>query len=216
VHIDRPVLDALLAYTSSCGYKTAYDFEGTVIRDSRKGTRKAEQKIVPRASNPKLFISYSWDSETHRRWVLKLAADLIRNGVDVLVDEWNLREFNDDLHRFMETGIRDADFVLLVCTPDYATRTNSRRGGVGVESTIITGEYYNSVKANKFVPITRNAKHGVQQALPSYLKSRLAIDFTDDAVYEIRREELLRRVFNRPRYRRPELGAVPDLSAEDV
>ena len=111
-----------------------------------------------------------------RYWVLKLAADLIRSGVQVLIDEWDLQEYDDDLNHFMETGIRESDYVVLVCTPEYRKRANDRKGGVGVESTIVTGEFYDPSKARKFVPILRNAEGGHQSCLPSYLKSRYAID----------------------------------------
>src|SRR5258708_6519779 len=44
---------------------------------------------IPRMPTPppKVFLSYSHDSETHKDWVLKLATRLIANGVDVLLDQ---------------------------------------------------------------------------------------------------------------------------------
>jgi hypothetical protein len=132
------------------------------------------------------------------------------------LDEWDLHDYHDDLHLFMETGIRESDFVVLVCTPEYARRANDRKGGVGVESTIITGEFYDPPKGNKFVPIIRKATRGPGTCLPSYLKSRYAIDFTQDSVYQVKLEELLRRLFGQPRYRKPELGPIPQFGSEDV
>jgi hypothetical protein len=167
----------------------------------------------PRA--PTLFVSYTSESAQHREWVVRLAMDLIRNGVDVRIDEWDLPEFGHDLHRFMETCVRESDHVLLVCTPEYAKRANNRSGGVGVESTIITGEYYSPEKAIKLIPIVRS-KAGVQASLPSYLASKLAIDFTRDSEYEARLEELLRRLFDRPRYARPALGPPPRLTSDEL
>ena len=41
--------------------------------------------------NKKVFISYSWDSEEHKNWVLKLATDLRSHGVDVIFDQWDAR-----------------------------------------------------------------------------------------------------------------------------
>jgi len=38
---------------------------------------------------------------------------LIKNGIDVLIDEWDLENFNNDLHQFMETGIREAEENIL-------------------------------------------------------------------------------------------------------
>ncbi len=215
-NLPKPLLDALLAFCTSNKLTVTYDFEGTLVHRGYKGGVAQADRVTPRARNPRLFLSYSWDSDAHKRWVLKLAADLIRNGVDVLVDEWDLPNYHDDLHLFMETGIRESDYVVLVCTPEYAKRANDRQGGVGVESTIITGEFYDPAKASKFVAVTRNATRGPQHCLPSFLKTRFAIDFTQDSSYRARFEELLRRVFGQPRYRRPELGPVPRLRSEDV
>jgi len=37
----------------------------------------------PARPNPKVFISYSWESDLHRRWVMEFATRLRRDGVDV-------------------------------------------------------------------------------------------------------------------------------------
>ena len=41
---------------------------------------------------PVVFVSYSHDSEAHKAWVLKLATDLRSNGVDAILDVWDLTE----------------------------------------------------------------------------------------------------------------------------
>lgn len=50
--------------------------------------------------NPKVFISYSWDTEgenlEHKKWVLDLATKLRFHGVDVTLDQFDLR-LGDDL-----------------------------------------------------------------------------------------------------------------------
>lgn len=207
---------AALEFCEDQDINATYDFVGTLRHKGYEQGKAQADRIQPRATNPKLFISYSWDSDAHRHWVTRLAADLVRNGVSVYVDEWDLRTFGDDLHRFMEIGIRESDFVVLVCTPEYARRANERKGGVGVESTIITGEFYERNKADKFLPILRGSHSGVRRCLPTYLKSQFAIDFSKDKEYQEKLEELLRKVFGRPRYRRPPLGPVPDLPSRDI
>ena len=67
------------------------------------------------AENPKVFISYSHDSPEHKRWVSELAARLRHNGIDAILDQWDLG-LGDDITRFMERGIVDADRVLVICT----------------------------------------------------------------------------------------------------
>lgn len=50
--------------------------------------------------HPKVFISYSWDTEDrnqeHKKWVYYLATKLRYHGVDVTLDQFDLR-FGDDL-----------------------------------------------------------------------------------------------------------------------
>jgi len=53
---------------------------------------------------PKVFVSYSHDSEEHKAWVLQLSTRLRSNGVDVILDRWNLK-LGSDIAHFMEKGI---------------------------------------------------------------------------------------------------------------
>ena len=47
-------------------------------------------------SRPIIFISYSWDSEVHKEWILKLADDLIKDyGADVILDQYELNAGKD-------------------------------------------------------------------------------------------------------------------------
>ncbi|WP_356741458.1 toll/interleukin-1 receptor domain-containing protein [Pseudoalteromonas sp. APC 3250] len=58
-------------------------------------------------STPKVFISYSHDSQEHKKWVLDLATRLRNSGVDAIIDQWELRP-GDDLPYFMETHLADS------------------------------------------------------------------------------------------------------------
>ena len=53
---------------------------------------------------PKIFISYSWSSSSHERWVLELAERLVSDGVDVTLDKWDLKE-GQDKFSFMESMV---------------------------------------------------------------------------------------------------------------
>ena len=65
---------------------------------------------------PKLFISYSWTSEDHERWVIALATSLREAGVDVVLDKWDLRE-GQDAHHFMEQMVSNPEItkVAMIC-----------------------------------------------------------------------------------------------------
>jgi hypothetical protein len=210
------LISAVDSFCRAMDLKKSGDIHSTTqLHRSYTVPAEVSSPVVAAPNAPTLFVSYAWESEQHRVWVLKLAADLIRSGVDVRIDEWDLCHYGHDLHRFMETCVRESDYVVLVCTPEYAKRANDRRGGVGVESTIITGEYYMQEKGNKFIPILRSDA-GVQRSLPSYVASRFAIDFSRDSEYQMRLEELLRRLYNQPRFVRPSLGSRPPLQSEEL
>jgi hypothetical protein len=90
-------------------------------------------------SPPTVFISYSHDSPEHKRWVLEFAEELRRNGIDPLIDAWDLRP-GDDVPKFMERGVRDSGRVLMICTEKYVAKANDGVGGVGYEAMIVTSE----------------------------------------------------------------------------
>jgi len=161
---------------------------------------------------PICFISYSReDSPTHKDWVRKLAESLQRNGVQVILDQWELGP-GVDKNQFMEKSVREADYVILVCTPKYADKANERRGGTGYENTIISGELYYQNSTDKFVPIIRSGSY--ELSLPSYLKSRIAVDFRDESHFKISLEELLRKFHDSPRYVQPPLGPKPNYTSD--
>jgi len=162
------------------------------------------------SQSPSCFISYSWEDEEHKAWVRMLTAQLRLHGVDAHLDQFELAP-GADLTQFMESRIRESRFVLLVCTPVFASKTNSGVGGVGYEKQIVTGEIFNgNVRDTKFVPLLRRGSPA--EALPSYLQSRLFIDFRDGDRFTERLEELLRHLHGAPMYVAPELGPKPDFS----
>lgn len=215
MNLESELLLAFIEFANYSKLSISYDFEG-LLQHKGFDEKQALTKIEKRQNNPKVFFSYSWDSVDHKLWVLNLSADLIKNGVDVLVDEWDLRRYKNDLHYFMESGIREADKVVIVCTPTYALKANERRGGVGVENTIITGEYYDGEKASKYIPIVLNYSKSHAECLPTYLKTKLAIDFNDENDYSDNLDDLIRRILDVPKYRKPSLGKLPTNLTKDL
>ena len=88
--------------------------------------------------NPTVFIHYSWDSENHKKWVLNLANRLIKNGVDVFLDRFDLK-IGSNLSCFMEKVV-DSTKVLIIATENYKVKPENREGGVGYEFQMISGE----------------------------------------------------------------------------
>ena len=97
------------------------------------------------AQTKRVFISYSHDSQDHKDWVRGLGEYLTHNGIEVLLDQWDVA-FGDDLAAFMEKGIRKTDRVIMVCTDAYIGKANNGTGGVGYEKTIATAEILRDVR----------------------------------------------------------------------
>lgn len=158
---------------------------------------------------PKVFVSYSHDSDLHKDWVLTLATRLVANGVNVLLDQWDLT-LGSDLPRFMESGLTVADRVLAICTSQYVEKANAGRGGVGYEKMILTAQLMQNITADRIIPVIR--ANSLVQPVPIFLSSRVYIDFRDDLAYEARYAELLRDIHGQGVNPRPPLGVNPFLS----
>jgi hypothetical protein len=161
-------------------------------------------------SDPKLFISYCWSNTEHEQWVLRLGTELRENGVDVILDKWDLKEGND-ANAFMEKMVSDEDIkkVILVIDDHYSEKANKRTGGVGTETQIISAEVYESVDQSKFVAVIATRDHEGKVKLPVFYKSRIYIDLSDEDLYGKNFEQLLRWVFDKPINIKPDLGKKP-------
>ena len=156
--------------------------------------------------HPKVFISYSHDSPEHKQWVLELSTKLRNDGVDVILGQWDLRP-GDDRTLFMENGIRDSERVLVICTDNYVKKANARKDGVGYEGTILTAELVEDLQTNKYIPIIRQVSG--PEKTPSFLGTRVYIDFRDENQFEERFYELLHEIHQVPLEKKPPLGNIP-------
>lgn len=164
--------------------------------------------------NPRVFVSYSWESDGHRHWVRSLAERLVESGVDVILDQWQLGP-GENLTLFMERGVRDSDYVLAVCTPTFALKADARAGGVGYEQQIVSGDILQGTPRTKFIPLIRIGDFtGGLRAIPAYLTGVVAIDFREGVKFDVSFDELLRAVFRKKRYVKPNLGVPPALEPE--
>ena len=66
---------------------------------------------------PKIIISYSWTSETHTQWVADLGENLASDGVEVVLDQWDLEE-GHDLNAFMEKMVNDPTINRVIIISD--------------------------------------------------------------------------------------------------
>lgn len=154
---------------------------------------------------PKVFISYSHDTQSHKKWVLELAQRLRNAGVDAILDQFRVG-LGDDLGGFMEKSVAESDRIIMVCTDNYVTKANSGLGGVGYEKMIMTAEYMTNIDSNKVIPLIRqNGTHNV----PIFLQTRLHINFSRDDEYELQFDNLLREIHQAPLFKEPPVGNNP-------
>lgn len=154
---------------------------------------------------PTTFISYSWDSDDHCAWVRDLATRLRADGIDILLDQWHAAP-GDQLPAFMERAIRDNQFVLIVCTPGYKKRSDERKGGVGYEGDIITGEVAAKQNHRKFIPLLRSGEWA--DAAPSWVAGKYFIDLRGTPYREAQYADLLATLHGE-RPKAPPLGTRP-------
>lgn len=163
--------------------------------------------------HPKLFISYSWDCEenkNHMNWVLKLATDLVKCGVDVYFDQWDAR-LGNNLPFFMEQGLTTSQLVLCVCSENYVKKANLGKGGVGYEKRILSADLMSNANVDYIIPIIRN---NLNKTLPNFLVGVKYADFSNDENYLSAFTELLARIYNEDLKRKPRLGVNPFSSTQ--
>ncbi len=127
-------------------------------------------------TNPKAFISYAAFSEAHKEWVVALRNELVRNGIDVILAEIDLRS-PMEITFFMEQSIKDADAIILVCSNIYVDKANRRQGGVGYE-TVITSKMFaeSEPSRRRWIPVLRENTLPASERIPTYLGSTMWLD----------------------------------------
>ena len=140
--------------------------------------------MMDKVETPKVFISYAWGTKDYQSKVLSFASSLMMDGVDVILDKWQL-EGGNDMNAFMEKCVKDPSVtnVLILLDKNYAEKADARAGGVGTETQIISQQVYASVDQNKFIPVV--FERGVDGSVykPIYLNGRFHYDLSEDTEY---------------------------------
>lgn len=153
-------------------------------------------------SHPTAFISYAWENSDLKKWVIELATKLRKEGVDVKLDQWEL-EPGDQMPHFMEKSVKENNYVLIICTQSYKIKSEQRKGGVGYEGDIMTGEVLKSSNHRKFIPILKTGNK--ENAIPSWLSGKYFIDLTNEEEFQKKYSDLITTLFN-AREKAPVLG----------
>jgi hypothetical protein len=162
---------------------------------------------------PKAFISYAWESDEHRAWVKLLAAKLRTDGIETVLDQWELAP-GDQLPYFMERSVRTSDFVLIVCTPAYQEKSDGRQGGVGYEGDIMAAEVATGADRRKFIPLLRS--DAWTSAAPSWLRGSYYLDVRGEPYSDANYIELVDTLLGRREKAPPVNTPSQDADDEDV
>lgn len=165
---------------------------------------------------PKVFISYSWSSPVHQERVKSWADRLIEDGVEVVLDIYDLKE-GQDKYEFMESMVVDktVSHVLVICDRSYSDKADGRVAGVGVESQIISKGVYDKVKQTKFIPIVCEYDDTGEAFTPLFMSSRIYLNFSSFEHVNENWEQLIRLLHNKPLYQKPKLGTAPSYITSD-
>jgi hypothetical protein len=127
-----------------------------------------------------VFISHS---NKDKKFVLKLAKDLIENGVKVWLDEWNLG-LGDSIAESINKAIEESRFIFLIMSPDYfASAWTTQEWNMAMHSEMAE----NSIRT---IPIYyRNCE------IPPILQSKQWADFRNPENYTENFKDLIRQVF---------------------
>ena len=162
--------------------------------------------------HPKVFISYAWLNDDFNRKVSEFVNRLRQDGIDTIFDQTDLK-FGQSMPHFMESTVRDSGItnVLMLLTPEYKEKADSKTGGVGTETQIISAEVYQDVDNTKFIPVIFDKRgKDFKDCLPIYLKSRYFIDLSDVETYESNYNSLVRTLYGAPTSIKTQLGSKPE------
>jgi tetratricopeptide (TPR) repeat protein len=171
-------------------------------------------QIAESSKPPRVFISYSHDSEEQMDQVLILANRLRAEGIDCSIDQYEQSPAKG-WHRWMMDEIEGADFVLMIFTAKYIQHFWSKEEdamamGVAWEGAIITQDLYaQQGKNSKYIPILFSSEN--TDAIPKILRNTSRYDLRKSNGYE----RLYRRLTNQPENTKPELSILQKLPSNE-
>ncbi|MEW9924178.1 toll/interleukin-1 receptor domain-containing protein [Clostridium butyricum] len=162
---------------------------------------------------PKVFISYSWDNDLHKDWIVMLTNNLRKHGIDANFDRGVTQKGTINLNRMMIENLRDNDFIIVVMTKNYKERAEGYKGGVGLETMLLGNEILSDTK--KVIPLKRD--QGLDnEIVPYYLNGLNYTDFSQDSRFEESFTELLYRILKVDQLELEPIGELPNLKPKKI
>jgi predicted GNAT family N-acyltransferase len=136
------------------------------------------------AKGKRIFISYAHEDDDYKARVRLLAERLTTDGLDVRLDQWHLMA-GRDLVEFMSHEIRHADYVLVLCSPKFASKSLEAEEGQGPsglvwEKRLITTLMERDPK--RVIPVLGRGTWAM--SAPSFFQGLLYIDLSNRDIFE--------------------------------
>ncbi|KLA35046.1 toll/interleukin-1 receptor domain-containing protein [Bacillus cereus] len=154
------------------------------------------------SSPEKVFVSYSWDSEEHKQWILELVRKLRSEGYDANFDRGITSTSTVNLNQMMVEHMRDDDYIIMVLTEKYTVKADGFVGGVGFETLLSLPIIQQNL--DKLIILTRQPAV-LQKVIPFHLQGINYIDFSNPAEFDTKFEELVYRLQKVPMF---DLGPI--------
>lgn len=159
----------------------------------------------------KVFLSYSTENADHQQWVIDLGNQLTTHGIDNTIDVHELK-LGQDMYAFMERVVSDEfDHVIILSDASYVRKANARTGGVGAEVQLLAPQIYNAIDQTRIIPVFTEFDEKNEPTLPTFLKGRFALDFSDPENYEQQYAKLCLAILGKSQYEKKELGNMPNI-----
>lgn len=165
-----------------------------------------DQKI----KSPDCFISYAWGVPEQERWVEKrLAPDLQKAGIEVVLDRWHNAQIGASVARFVER-IEECGRVIVVGTPRYRQKAKnvvSKKGSVIAAEWDLAGIRLLATEDQKRTVLPVLLEGEESEAFPPLLRGRVYGDFRKEEAYFTTAFDLILSLYQLP----PNHPAVADL-----
>jgi small GTP-binding protein len=153
-----------------------------------------EQKIAP----PETFISYAWGVTEHEHWVEKrLATDLQKAGINVVLDRWHNAQIGASVARFVER-IEKSDRIVVIGTPSYRRKYENKDASTGyvvaAEVDLINNRLLGTEPQKQSVlPLLLAGEK--TESLPPLVHGRVYADFRNELEYFSNAFDLIRSLY---------------------
>lgn len=103
----------------------------------------------------------------------------------------------------MEKAVNAAEKVLIILTPDYKKRADTRKNGVGYKYFLINFKLFENIPTNnRYLPILSNGE--ISMSVLNFMMQFLICDMRNDNEFELKYKELLAVITGSKITKRPE------------